>query len=159
MVTVYGEDCVSDKSVIKGSAHFLADLESLVGDSRPGQANTVITVDLIDKADEIVRSDRRVTLRMLAVKVDVSFGTVWTIVHERLRYRKVCELYLKEEDIIRNMEHFHEESGCILKAPLKYPRLKLDAIPVYVQDYFSLLYPKQEKLLKIKKNEIKSYSC
>ncbi|XP_055931364.1 uncharacterized protein LOC129961811 [Argiope bruennichi] len=63
---------------------------------------------------------------------------------------RVCEPYFKEEHIIRNMEHFHEESGCILKAPLKYPKLKSHAVPVYVQD-FSLLYCKQEKLLKIKK--------
>ncbi|KAF8785352.1 hypothetical protein HNY73_010905 [Argiope bruennichi] len=48
---------------------------------------------------------------------------------------RVYELHFKEEDIIRNMEHFHEESGCILKTPLKYPKLKPDAIPVYVQDY------------------------
>ncbi|KAF8765264.1 hypothetical protein HNY73_023245 [Argiope bruennichi] len=48
---------------------------------------------------------------------------------------EVCELHFKEEDIIRNMEHFHEEIGCILKAPLKYPRLKPDAAPVYVKDY------------------------
>ncbi|GFW88301.1 histone-lysine N-methyltransferase SETMAR [Trichonephila clavipes] len=27
---------------------------------------------------------------MLVLKVDVSYGTVWTIVHDRLRFRKVC---------------------------------------------------------------------
>ncbi|KAF8791752.1 UNC93-like protein like [Argiope bruennichi] len=64
--------------------------ESLVDDPRPGQANRIIAADLIDKVDDLVRSDQNVTLRMLAVKVDVSIGTVWTIVHDRLRYRKVC---------------------------------------------------------------------
>ncbi|KAF8791602.1 hypothetical protein HNY73_006443 [Argiope bruennichi] len=80
MVTVYGEDCVSDKSVRKRSARFRADRESLVVDPRPSQTNTVITADFIDKVDDLVRRDRSVTLRMLAVKVDVSVGTVWTIV-------------------------------------------------------------------------------
>ncbi|CAL1265198.1 unnamed protein product, partial [Larinioides sclopetarius] len=47
MVTVYGEDCVSDKSVRKWSACFRAGNESLVDDPRPGQANTVITADAI----------------------------------------------------------------------------------------------------------------
>ncbi|GFV04901.1 uncharacterized protein TNCV_503141 [Trichonephila clavipes] len=46
--------------------------------------------NLIDKVDDPVRSDRRVTLRMFALKVDVSYGTVWTIVHDRLRFRNVC---------------------------------------------------------------------
>ncbi|GFY70981.1 HTH_48 domain-containing protein, partial [Trichonephila inaurata madagascariensis] len=81
IVTVYGEKCVSDKSVRKWSARFRAGRES-VG-QRPGQANTVITSDLIDKVNDLVRSDRRVTLRLLALKVDVSYGTVWTIVHDR----------------------------------------------------------------------------
>ncbi|KAF8763209.1 hypothetical protein HNY73_021413 [Argiope bruennichi] len=64
--------------------------ESLADDPRLYQENTVITADLIDKVDDLVRSDRRVTLRMLAVKVDVSVGKVWAIVQDRLRYRKVC---------------------------------------------------------------------
>ena len=97
VVTVYGEKCVSDKSVRKWSARFRAGRESVGDDPRPGQANIVITSDLIDKVDDLVRSDRRVTLRMLAVKVDVSYGTVWTIVHDRLRYRKVCAAWVPKQ--------------------------------------------------------------
>ncbi|GFY74605.1 HTH_48 domain-containing protein [Trichonephila inaurata madagascariensis] len=51
MVTVYGEKCVSDKSVRKWSTRFRAGRESVGEDQRPGQANTVITSDLIDKVD------------------------------------------------------------------------------------------------------------
>ncbi|XP_049528818.1 uncharacterized protein LOC125947660 [Dermacentor silvarum] len=54
----YGEDCVSDKSVPWTSpwtsARIRAGCESLVNDPRPGQANTVITADLIDKVDDRV---------------------------------------------------------------------------------------------------------
>ncbi|GFW43320.1 hypothetical protein TNCV_2923681 [Trichonephila clavipes] len=50
--------------------------ESVGDDQRPGQSNTVIPSDLIDKVDDLVRSDRRVTFRMLALKVGVSYGTV-----------------------------------------------------------------------------------
>ncbi|KAH7949075.1 hypothetical protein HPB49_004954 [Dermacentor silvarum] len=96
-VTVYCEDCVSDKSVRKWSARFRAGRESVVDDPRPGQANTSIMADLIDKVDDLVRSDRRVTLGMLAMKVDVSAGTVWTIVHDRLHYRKVCVQWVQKQ--------------------------------------------------------------
>ncbi|GFY58103.1 HTH_48 domain-containing protein [Trichonephila inaurata madagascariensis] len=67
MVIVYGKKCVSGKSVRKWSARFRAGRESVVDDQRPGQANTVITRDLIDKVDNLVRSDRRVTLQMMAL--------------------------------------------------------------------------------------------
>ncbi|XP_037564471.1 histone-lysine N-methyltransferase SETMAR-like [Dermacentor silvarum] len=97
MVTVYREDCVSDKSVRKWRARFRAGRASLVDDPRPGQANTVVTADLIEKLDDLVRSDRRVTLRMLAVKFDVSIGTVWTIVYDRLRYQKVCAQWVLKQ--------------------------------------------------------------
>ncbi|XP_035229554.1 protein GVQW3-like [Stegodyphus dumicola] len=57
MVTVYGKKCVSDKSIRKRSARFRAGREIVGDDPRPGQANTVITCDLIDKVDDLVRSD------------------------------------------------------------------------------------------------------
>ncbi|GFT75538.1 HTH_48 domain-containing protein [Trichonephila clavipes] len=81
MVTVYGKKCVSDKSVRKWSAHFRAGRESVGDTQRPGQANTVITSDFIYKLDDVVRSDRRVKMRMLALKVHASYGTVLAIVH------------------------------------------------------------------------------
>ncbi|GFV33640.1 HTH_48 domain-containing protein [Trichonephila clavipes] len=49
MVTVYGEKCVCDKSIRKWSARFRAGCESVGDDQRTGQANTVLTSDLIDK--------------------------------------------------------------------------------------------------------------
>ncbi|GFY48457.1 hypothetical protein TNIN_356431 [Trichonephila inaurata madagascariensis] len=39
----------------KWSARFRAGRESVGDDQRPGQANTVITSDLIDKVDDLVR--------------------------------------------------------------------------------------------------------
>ena len=80
---------MSDKPVKKWSAYFRAGHESLVDDLIPGQANTVIIADLIDKMDDLVRSDCHITLRMLLVKMDVSIGTMWIFVHYRLCYWKV----------------------------------------------------------------------
>ncbi|GFT38427.1 mariner Mos1 transposase [Trichonephila clavipes] len=96
-VIVYGEKCVSDKSVRKWSTRFRAGRESVGDDQRPGQEKAVITSDLIDKGDDLVRSGRRVTLRMLALKVDISYGTVWTIVHDRLRFQKVCAAWVPKQ--------------------------------------------------------------
>ena len=53
------------------------------------QANTAIAADLIDKVDDTVRSDCHVTLRMMAKNEDVSVGTMWPILHDKLSYRKV----------------------------------------------------------------------
>ncbi|GFX01810.1 hypothetical protein TNCV_1022131 [Trichonephila clavipes] len=76
---------------------FLTVFDSLVDDPRAGYVNTVIMADLINKADHQVRRDRRVTLRTLAVKVDVSVGTVWVIVHGMLCYRKVSAQWVPKQ--------------------------------------------------------------
>ncbi|GFU10221.1 histone-lysine N-methyltransferase SETMAR [Trichonephila clavipes] len=84
------------KALIKCSVQMMR--QSSVGDhQRQGQSNTAITSDLIDKVDDLVRSDLRVTLRMLALKVDVSYGTVWTIVQDRLRFRKVFAAWVPKQ--------------------------------------------------------------
>ncbi|KAF8793417.1 hypothetical protein HNY73_004899 [Argiope bruennichi] len=66
MVTAYGEDCVSDMSVRKWSARFRAGRESLVDDPRPGQANTVIAADLIDKVDDLYHENPSFLERIIA---------------------------------------------------------------------------------------------
>ncbi|GFX72220.1 histone-lysine N-methyltransferase SETMAR [Trichonephila clavipes] len=81
----------------KWSARFRSGRESVGDVQRPGQANTVKTSDLIDKVDDLVRSDWRVTLRMLALKVDVSYGNVWTIVQDRLRFRRVFAAWVPKQ--------------------------------------------------------------
>ena len=72
----------------KWIACFRAGLESLADNLRPGQAYIVITADLINKVEKM-RRNCHVKLEMLVAKLDVSVGIVWTIVHDRLRFRKV----------------------------------------------------------------------
>ena len=49
---------------------------NLVDVPGPGQANTVIMVDLTQKVDDLARSVCHVTMRMLAKKVDIRVGIV-----------------------------------------------------------------------------------
>ncbi|GFY29163.1 hypothetical protein TNCV_4722911 [Trichonephila clavipes] len=71
--------------------------------------------DLIDKVDDLVRSDRRVTLRMLALKMDVSYGTVWTIVNDRKQIvigdETWCHQYEPETKWDSMRHHLHLRSS------------------------------------------------
>ncbi|KAF8791501.1 Protein GVQW3 like protein [Argiope bruennichi] len=133
MLTVYGKDCVSDKSVRKWNARFRVSRESLVDDPRPGQTNTVVTAYLIDKVDDLLRSDRHVTLRMLGVKAYVSLGTVSATVHDRLRYRKVCVQWVPKQ---LTDQHFNICFG-IMKTPLSWSGSPQLQIYGYNSDLFS----------------------
>ncbi|GFY55879.1 hypothetical protein TNIN_358351 [Trichonephila inaurata madagascariensis] len=126
--------CLSDNFVRKWNARFRAVCESVGDDQRPDQANTVITSDPIDKVDDLVRSDRRVTLRMLALKVDVSYGTVWTIVHDRLRFRKSDSL--TEQNLLFSIKisdvHFSKIADQVYKGSMKQKPQKERAVWVVI---------------------------
>ena len=68
-----------------------------------------------------MRSDCHFTLRMLAAKVQVIVGTVWTIVHYKSRYRKMCAHWipmqltdqqkeLSMEKALQRLFLFHKDS-------------------------------------------------
>ncbi|GBN22451.1 hypothetical protein AVEN_162267-1 [Araneus ventricosus] len=51
---------------------------------RPDQANIVITNDSIAAVDEVTRANRRVRIRDISDELNLSKGTVNTIVHQHL---------------------------------------------------------------------------
>ena len=79
-MAVYGKNCVSEKSV-KNEVLVLVQ----AANPRQGQAKTLIMAELMNKLDDLVRSDCHAILRLKAENVDVRVQTVWTIIHERLR--------------------------------------------------------------------------
>jgi hypothetical protein len=44
--------------------------------------------DLVQDIDAEVQADRRVSINQLEIRFNLSRGTIWYIVHERLGYRK-----------------------------------------------------------------------
>ncbi|GBM43132.1 hypothetical protein AVEN_148699-1 [Araneus ventricosus] len=57
---------------------------------RPGQAHVVTNSSTISDVDELIRQNRRITTREIAVELSISKGTVHHIIHKKLGYGKVC---------------------------------------------------------------------
>ncbi|GBM21446.1 hypothetical protein AVEN_99267-1 [Araneus ventricosus] len=57
---------------------------------RPGQAHAVTKSAAISAVDELIRQNRRITTREIAVELSISKGTVHRIIHKKLGYGKVC---------------------------------------------------------------------
>ena len=49
----------------------------------------VITPEMIDKIHDIVLSDRRIKVREIVEAIDISQGTVFSILHEKLGVKKI----------------------------------------------------------------------
>lgn len=90
MLAVYGEHCLCESAVRKWSARYHLGRTSVKDDPRPGQAHVVITEENCAAVDELIRANRRITKDEIANTVGISHGSVHTIIHERLAYRKVC---------------------------------------------------------------------
>lgn len=50
----------------------------------------ILTIDNVARVNEIIQSNRRVTVDEIAETIGISFGSAHEIITERLEYRKVC---------------------------------------------------------------------
>lgn len=87
--------------VFKWHKRFREGRESNKDNDREGR-KSVISTALVTSIRETLDNDRRVTIHELADAYDVSYGTVWTVIHDHLNMRRVCARWvprlLKEEE-------------------------------------------------------------
>uniref|UniRef100_A0A8C4Q6F5 Uncharacterized protein n=1 Tax=Eptatretus burgeri TaxID=7764 RepID=A0A8C4Q6F5_EPTBU len=57
---------------------------------RSGRPSTIRRADNIERVKQMVRADRRLTVRMIAEELSINKDTVWSIITENLEMCKVC---------------------------------------------------------------------
>jgi len=85
----YGPSCMSRANFYKWVQAFKDGRESITDDLRSGRPVDVSTPETVQAVEDLIRSDRRVTLDEIATKLDISHGTVYAIVREKLHFSKV----------------------------------------------------------------------
>jgi hypothetical protein len=61
-------------------------------EQRSGRPST--SADLVRDIDAAVQADRSVSIAQLEIRLNLSRGTIWYFVHERLGYRKFCSKWV-----------------------------------------------------------------
>jgi transposase len=79
LVEVYGDAAITRKTVYKWSERFRSGSELIEDEERPGRPSTSCTDENISKVNEMIRSNRRLTIREIADDVNISFGSVQQI--------------------------------------------------------------------------------
>ena len=64
--------------------------EEVQDDHRSGRPSTSRTDENVERVRQQVRSDRRLTVRMIADELRMNSKRVWRIITEDLRMRKIC---------------------------------------------------------------------
>ncbi|GBO11356.1 hypothetical protein AVEN_111355-1 [Araneus ventricosus] len=97
MKAVYGEYSLSRSTVVEWRKRFLEGRALLEDDARPGQANRVITPEMIAEVHDLVLNNRRVTMDEIHRLLGISVGTTHTIMHQHLKFRKICAQWVPHE--------------------------------------------------------------
>jgi len=97
LVQVYGDDAMKKTAVYKQVRHFSEGRESVTDEERSGRPATSRTVENIAKIRQIVRENRRLTVRCKAEQVNIDRETVRKILTEDLDMRKVCAKMVRKE--------------------------------------------------------------
>ncbi|XP_058810647.1 protein GVQW3-like [Phymastichus coffea] len=87
---VYGNECLSRPRVFEWFKRFQDGREGVEDDSRSGRPSTSKTDENIEKVGNLVRSDRRLSIRAIAESIGIDKECVRQILHENFNMRKVC---------------------------------------------------------------------
>ena len=98
MLRQYGPSCMSRANFYKWVQAFKDGRESITDDLRSGRPVDVSTPEAVQAVEDLIRSDRRVTLDEIATNLDISHGTEHAIVSEKLHFFK-SQLPLGSQDV------------------------------------------------------------
>ncbi|GBM17319.1 hypothetical protein AVEN_237300-1 [Araneus ventricosus] len=90
MRELYGEQCLARCNIFRWCQRYEAGRVNINDLPRPGQAYFVTNSATTSAVDELIRQNRRITTREIAVELSISKGTVHCIIHKKLGYGKVC---------------------------------------------------------------------
>ena len=87
---VYGDDIMSRTRLFEWHRRFKEGREEVKDNHRSGRPSTSRTDENVEHVRQKARSDRRLTVRMIADELGMNSGRVWRIITEDLGMRKFC---------------------------------------------------------------------
>lgn len=97
LVEVYGPNVMSRKQVWVWCVSFDNGRTDVNDEQRTGRPTTCITDDYIHRIGDLIKNDKHISLRAVANEFNISVSTVHYIVHEQLKYKKVCARWVPKK--------------------------------------------------------------
>jgi transposase len=94
---VYCGKCLSRKSVHNRVKKFSQGRSKVAYDARPGRPVEIATEATVQRVEELVRADRRITIDSVATALGCSHGLAYSIMHGRLNFRNACARWVPRE--------------------------------------------------------------
>ncbi|UYV68245.1 hypothetical protein LAZ67_5003594 [Cordylochernes scorpioides] len=128
-VTAYGDAILSRRRVFEWYKRFKEGREETADNERSGRPSTSTTPEKVDKVLELVREDRRITVREVAEEAGISFGSTQSIMKDILGVRRLNAV-LVPKDLTFDQKNARKETASLnLEATTDDPELLKRVIP------------------------------
>ncbi|UYV62392.1 hypothetical protein LAZ67_2000365 [Cordylochernes scorpioides] len=122
-VCTYGDAVMSRRRVFEWYKRFKEGREETAGNESSGRPSTSTTPEKADKVLELVREDRRITVREVAEKAGISFGSTQSIMKDILGVRRLNAV-LVPKDLTFDQKNARKETASLnLEATTDDPEL------------------------------------
>ncbi|PNF22874.1 hypothetical protein B7P43_G14964, partial [Cryptotermes secundus] len=93
----YGNSVLPQKSVYEWIEKFKNGRTSVMHEEGAGRPSTATNEDNIERARDMVLLDRQVTIDEVANRLQISHGSAYEIIHNRLGFHKVCARWVPKQ--------------------------------------------------------------
>jgi ribosomal protein S25 len=118
MFPVYGGKCLWRKAVHNWVEKFSQERSKVAVDARPGRHVEIVTEATVQWVEELIRTDRMVTIDSVATALGCSHGLAYNIMRDHLKFRNVCARWLPRE--LEDREKMNNLLGLSLQYLLHY---------------------------------------
>jgi transposase len=88
---------LSRKAVHNWVKKFPHGYSKVADDARPGHPVEIATEAIVQWVEELIRADRWITIDSVATSLGCSHGLVYSIMHDCLKFQKVCARWVPTE--------------------------------------------------------------
>lgn len=117
----FGGECLSQARVYSWAKEFREGRDRVENQPHPRRPRTSITSENVERVEQLILDNRRITIREISEEVGISVGSVEDIVHKNLQFSKVSARWVpriltteqreKRVDVCQQLLQRYEEEG------------------------------------------------
>jgi transposase len=97
MFRVYGGKCLLRKAIHNWVEKLSQGRSKVANDAPPGRPVKIATEAIVQRVEEVIRADRRITTDSVATALGCSYGLAHSKCIDRLKFQKVCARWVPRE--------------------------------------------------------------
>jgi len=90
----YGNNCPHKATIYRWINEFKRGRSQVHDSERSGRPVDATTEEMVKRVDNLIKSDRRISIEGIEAQLPISHGTICSIIHDHLGYSKICSRFV-----------------------------------------------------------------